>query len=75
MCGPLSVPPQQGRKVVTSARMEALSCSIIINQQDFEKRSLGLDPQQIACMTAGGFASLTGPQGKVLIHLVPQLLK
>ena len=33
-CGPLSV-----QKVVPSARMEALSCSII-KQQDFEKRSL-----------------------------------
>ena len=56
-----------------------LSCNIT-KQQDFQTRSLGLsqhlgDPQPIACTTTGGFTSLTGPQGKDLICLIPQLLK
>ena len=56
-----------------------LSCSTT-KQQDFQKRSLDSpqllgDPPQIECMTTGGNASLTGPQGKDLIHLVPELLK
>ena len=32
-------------------------------------------PQHTDCTTTGGFASLTGPQDKELIRLVPQLLK
>ena len=56
-----------------------LSCSTT-KQQDFQRRSLSLqqllgDPPQIECTTTDGYASLTGPQGKDLIHLVPQLLK
>ena len=31
--------------------------------------------RQTECMTTGGFASLTGPQDRELIRLVPQLLK
>ena len=56
-----------------------LSCSTT-KQQDFQRRSLSSqqlleDPLQIECTTTGGYPSLTGPQGKDLIHLVPQLLK
>ena len=56
-----------------------LSCDTI-KQQAFQTRSLGSQqplggPQPIACMTIGGFASLDGPQGKCLIHLIPQLLR
>ena len=56
-----------------------LSCSTT-KQQDFQRRSLSSpqllgDPLKIECTTTGGYASLTGPQGKYLIHLVPQLLK
>ena len=56
-----------------------LSCSTI-KQQDFQKRSLDSPqllkgPLQSECMTTGGFASLTMPQDKELIRLVPQLLK
>ena len=56
-----------------------LSCSTT-KQQDFQRRSLGL-PQllgahlQIESRTTGGYASLTGPQGKDMIHLVPQVLR
>ena len=53
-----------------------LSCSTT-KQQDFQKRSLDSqqlleDPLQIK--TTGGYALLTGPQGRNLIRLVPQLL-
>ena len=46
----------------------------------FSRRSLDSwqpleDPQHTECTTTGGFASLTGPQDKELIRLVPQLLK
>ena len=56
-----------------------LSCDTT-KQQDFQMRSLGLpkhlgDPQPIICTTTGGFASLTGPQGKNMIRLIPQLLR
>ena len=56
-----------------------LSCSTT-KQQDFQERSLGTqqhlgDPQQTACLTIGAFASITGPQDRELIRLVPQLLK
>ena len=85
VCGPLAVLPTfvvtTGAEVHLgwNTQMEALSCSII-KQQDFQETSLGLpqhlgDSQQIACMAASGFTSLTGPQFKVLIRLVPQLLK
>ena len=44
-------------------------------QQDFQKRTLKSpellgDPLQIECTMTGGYALLTGPQGKDLIHLV-----
>ena len=54
--------------------------SCTTNQQYFQERSLSSpqllgDPLQIECTTTGGYALLTGLQGKDLIHLVPQLLK
>ena len=66
----------ENRTVCTPWR---LSCDTT-KQQAFQMRSLGLpqhlgNPQPIACMTFGVFASLDGPQGRDLIHLVPQLLK
>ena len=89
LCGPsslLSVQPGPtvttgkclGWQVVQSACMEA-------PMQQYQKagslrRSLDSwqpleDPQHTECTMTGGFASLTGPQDKELIRLVPQLLK
>ena len=56
-----------------------LSCSTT-KQQDFQRRSLSSpqllgDPPHVECTTTVGYASLTGPQGEDLIHMVPQLLK
>ena len=91
LCGSptvLSLPPRstvladsginRGRKVISSARMEALMQTT--KQQDFQTRSLGLpqhlgDPRPIACKMTGGFASVTGPHGKDMIRLIPQLRK
>ena len=60
-----------GWKVIPSARMKALICSTT-KQQVFQKRSLGSqllleNPLQTECMTTGGFALPTGPQGKAWI--------
>ena len=59
--------------------MQRLSCSTT-KQQDFQRRSLDSQqllkgPLQTECMTTGSLASLTGPQDRELIRLVPQLLK
>ena len=47
-------------------------------QQDFQSRSLGLlrhlgYPQQLMCTTIGGFASLTWPQDRKSIRMLPKL--
>ena len=90
LCGSPSVFPyrrdlvsQQGQKFTSdgsSYHLHAWRLSCNIKRQDFWTRCLDLpqhlgDPQPIACMMTGGFASLTGPQGKDLILSVPQLLK
>ena len=89
VCGPpmlLSVPPRPA--VTTGIYLKwqvyhlhtwRLSCCTT-KQQDFQKRSLSSpqllgDPLQIESTMTDDYASLTGPQGKDLIHLVPQLLK
>ena len=75
---------QQDQRYVSdgkSYRLHAwrLSCDTT-KQQAFQTTSLGLsqplgDPQPIACMTIGGFASPDGLQGRDLTRLIPQLLK
>ena len=75
---------QQDQKYVSDGKSYhlhawRLSCGTI-KQQGFQTRSLGSQqllegPQPIACRTISGFASLDGPQGKGLIHLIPQQLK
>ena len=67
-----------GWQVIPSARMEALMQHY--QAAGFSKESLDSPqflegPLQTEGMTIGGFASLPGPQDKVLIPLVPQLLK
>ena len=87
VCGPpliLSITPRPTvtrgiyleLQVIPSARAWRLSCSTT-KQQDFQTRSLDSpqllgDPLQIKCMKTSGVALLTGPQGKVLICLIPQ---
>ena len=63
-----------------TAKISCLNRTRDTSRTENQTRSLGLpqhlgDPQPIACRTFGGFASLDGPQGRDLIHLVPQLLK
>ena len=75
---------QQDQKYVSDGKSYhlhawRLSCDTI-KQQVFQTRSLGSQQllegsQPIACTTIGGFASLDGPQGMGLIHLIPQQLK
>ena len=75
---------QQDQKYVSDGKSYhlhawRLSCDTI-KQQVFQTRSLGSQqllegPQPIACTTISGFASLDGPQGKGLIHSIPQQLK
>ena len=89
VCGPstlLSVPLRRAvttviyleRQVIPSACTEALMQHY--QAAGFWREVLMLaapigDPLQIECTKTGGYASLTGPQGKNLVHLVPQLLK
>ena len=49
----------------------------LYKQQDFQERSLHSlqqlgDPQQIVCMTIGGFALLIGPQDRQLVRACSQ---
>ena len=89
LCGPpslLSVQPGPsvttgiclGWQVLPSACLDSLMQHY--QTAGFLRRSLDLwqpleDPQHTECTTTGGLASLTGPQDKELISLVPQLLK
>ena len=74
------------RQVVPSARIEALmrhyqaagfSKEVSKHTAAPKRPSTNrmYDPLRIECMTTGSYASVTGPHGKDLIHLVPQLLK
>ena len=75
---------QQDQKYISDGKsyhqhVWRLSCDTI-KQQAFQTRSLGSrqplgGPQPIACTMIDGFASLDGPQDKVLIHLIPQPLR
>ena len=63
-----------GRKVIPSALILAL-------MRHYKAASFSDGVSRLAaaydvrCTTIGGFASLIGPQGKGLIHLIPQLLR
>ena len=65
-------------KVVPSACMVALmrhyKAAGFSDEVSSLPQHLG-DPKPITCTTIGGFASPDGPQGRDLIHFVPQLLK
>ena len=79
LCGTpssLSLPSGSSVSVGKSYHLHAwrLSCDTI-KQQVFQTQQLLEGPQPIACMTIAGFALLDGPQGKGLIHLIPQQLK
>ena len=66
-------------QVIPSARMEALMQHYQAAGFSRKVSKLAAAPTcrrpTIECTTTGGYASLTGPQGEDLIHLVAQLLK
>ena len=69
-----------GRKVVQSARMEALMRHYKVAGFSKEVSRLAAAPRRPSTnrmyrTTINGFASLDGPQDKGLIHLIPQLLR
>ena len=75
---------QQDQKYISDGKsyhlhVWRLSCDTT-KQQAFQTRSLGSrqllgGPQPIACTMIDGVASLDGLQDKVLIHLIPHLLR
>ena len=64
-----------GWQVVPSARLEALMQNYQASLFFKEVSRLAATPRRSSTkrMTTGGFASLTGPQGKEFIHIVPQM--
>ena len=80
LCEPPSIFPyrrdllaQQGQRFTSDGKsyhLHAWRLSCNITKQQGQMRSLCLlrhlgDPQPIACTTIGGFASLTGPKGRI----------